>query len=75
MPIVGTLSNAVNNLEWKAKAKYTMFNKYVRKGCQQREDIGDTIFLEKMQQLRKRKIGNSFISNKIEYLSGFDMVV
>ena len=40
---------------------------------QRREDIGETSVLDKMQQLRKRKIDDSFICIRIEYLSRFDI--
>ena len=53
MPIVETLSNAVNDLDRKAKDKETEFNKDAQKEWQQREDIGETSIPEKMQQLRK----------------------
>ena len=67
MTIVGKLSNAVNDLDWKANDKEKEFNKYARKERKQREDIGETIVLDKMQQMGKRKIDDSFISTRKEY--------
>ena len=46
----------------------------MRKEWQRREEIVDTGFLEKMQQLGKRKINDSFIGTRIEYLSEFYLV-
>ena len=74
MTIVGTLSNVVKDLDQKAKAKDTEFNKNAQKECQRREEIGDTSVIEKMQQLGKLKIDDSFIVTRIEYLSEFDMI-
>ena len=51
MPILGTLSSSVKDLDRKAKSKETDFNKDARKYWQRREDIGETSVLEKMQQL------------------------
>ena len=74
MPILGTLSNAVNDLYWRLKAKETDFNKDKRKEWQRREEIGVPSVLEKMKQLGKQNIDDSFIGTMIEYLSEFDMV-
>ena len=46
----------------------------MRKEWQRREEIVDTGFLEKMQQLGKRKINDSFIGTRIEYLSEFNLI-
>ena len=70
MPIVGTLSNSVKDLDRKSKSK----KKSWRKEWQRREDIGETNVLEKLQQLGKLKINDSFIGTRIEHLSEFDMV-
>ena len=56
MPIVWILSNSVNDLHRKANSKEIEFNKDERKEWKQREDIGETIVLDKMQQMEKRKI-------------------
>ena len=41
---------------------------------QWREEIVETSVLEKMQQLGKRNIDDSFIGTRIEYLYEFDLV-
>ena len=45
-----------------------------KKEWKQREDIGDTRVLEKMQHMGKQNIDDSFISTRMEYLSEFDLV-
>ena len=47
---------------------------YEHGNWRRREEIGETSVLEKMQQLGKRKIDDSFIGTRIEYLSEFDLV-
>ena len=74
IPMVRTLSNAVNDLDRKAKAKQIEFNKNVRKEWQRIEYIGDTSVLDQIQQLGKRKIDYSFVDIRIEYLSEFYIV-
>ena len=74
MTIVGTLSFAVKDLDRKGKAKDPYFNKYAQKEWQWREQFGETSVLEKMQQLRKKKIDDSFIGTRIQYLSELDLV-
>ena len=74
MSILGTLSNAVNDSDQKAKSKEIHFNKDAQKEWQLIEYIGETSVLEKIQQLGKLKIDNSFIGTRIEYLSEFDLV-
>ena len=74
MPILGILSNSVQYLDRKAKAKDIEFNKDARKYWQQREDIGETRVIEKMQQLGQLNIDDSFIGTQMEYLSEFDLV-
>ena len=74
IPIVGALSDAVKELYRKAKAKETEFNKDARKEWQRIEDTRETRVLEKMQQLGKQKIDDSFIGTRIKYLSEFDLV-
>ena len=46
----------------------------MRKEWQRREGIVETSVLEKMQQMGKRKIDDSFIGTRKEYLSEFDLV-
>ena len=75
IPIVDTSSNTFNYLDGKANTKMTEFNKDTLKECQWREWIGYTSVLEKMQQLGKLKIYNSFVGTRIEYLSELDLVV
>ena len=72
--MVGKLSNAVKDLDRKAKAKETEFNKDEQKEWKRREEIGDTSVIEKMKQLGKLNTDDSFIGTRIEYLSEFDMV-
>ena len=74
MPILGTLSNEFKDLDRNSKAKEIDFRNDARKEWQRREEIGETIVLEKMQQLGKRNTDNSFIGTMIEYLSEFDLV-
>ena len=74
MPIVGTLSNSVKDLDLKSESKEKEFNKDARKEWQRIKEIWDTRVLEKMQQLGKRNIDYSFIGTMIEYLSEFDLV-
>ena len=74
MPILGTLSNPVKDLDRKAKAKETEFNKDAQKYWQQREDIGYTSVLDQMQQLGELNIDDSFIGTQMDYLSDFDLV-
>ena len=50
MPIVGTLSNTVKDLDRKAKAKETEFKNHARKEWQQREEIGENSVVEKMKK-------------------------
>ena len=64
----------LKDLDWKAKSKETYFNKDTQKECKRIEYIVDTSVLEKMQQLGKRNIYDSFIGTRIEYLSKFDLV-
>ena len=74
MPIVGKLSNALKGLDRKSKSKETDFKKNTRTEWQRRDDFVDTSVLEKMKQLGKRKIDDSFIGTRIEYLSEFYLV-
>ena len=64
--IVGKLSNAVNDLYRQEKAKDKCFNRDSGKEWQQREDIGETRVLEKIQQRGNLNIDDSFISTRIE---------
>ena len=48
IPMVGKLSNAVKDLDRKAKAKETEFNKDEWKEWKRIEEIGDTSVIEKM---------------------------
>ena len=74
IPIVGTLSNIVKDLDQKAKDKETYIKNDARKEWKRIKEIGDNSVLEKMQQMGKQKIDDSFIGTKIEYLSEFDLV-
>ena len=44
-----------------------------RKEWKHREESGEMSLLENMQHLGKRKIDESFINTRIEYLSEFDI--
>ena len=49
MPILGTLSNSVKDLDRKSKAKETEFNKDTQKEWQQREDIEETSVIDQIK--------------------------
>ena len=72
--IVGTLSSSVKELYWKTNSKEKVFKNDAREEWQLWEEIGETTILDKMQQLGKRNIYDSFIGISIEYLSEFDLV-